>query len=162
MIRRSDLGLGAAAMVGLLLVLAACGTSGAKPAARTQPDRVAVTSSPTPTVSVSATPGYTGPRFDSPEAAMRYLAAAWNRHDVAALKHVTTPEGRAALTGMYDEAVNLRLDYCQARSGMGDYDCHFIHDYPARLHKKGEGHAEFIAGPARNPGWYMTVFVGCG
>jgi hypothetical protein len=160
MMSRFDLGLGAAGLVGMLLVLGACGTSGAKPAAQTQPDRLAVTSSPTPTW--SATPGYPGPHFHSPEAAMRYLAVAWNRHDVAAMKQVTTPEGRAALTQMYDEAVNLRLDYCQARAGQGDYDCHFVHDYPARLHKKGEGHAEFIAGPARNPGWYMTVFVGCG
>ncbi|MBV9098083.1 MAG: hypothetical protein JO079_08495 [Frankiaceae bacterium] len=154
MMRRSDLALSAAGMAGLLLVLVACGTAGVRPAAQKRPDRVAVTSTPTP--------GYTGPHFDSPEAAMRYLAAAWNRHDIVSMKHVTTPEGRAALTDMYGEAVNLRLDYCQARAGMGDYDCHFIHDYPVRLHKKGEGHAEFIAGPARNPGWYMTVFVGCG
>lgn len=93
---------------------------------------------------------------------MRYLAAAWNRKDLAAMKRVTTPAGRTALLDMYDEAVNLRLDYCQARSGQGDYDCHFVHDYPAKMHKKGEGQAEFLAGPARNPGWYMTVFLGCG
>jgi hypothetical protein len=35
--------------------------------------------------------------FDTPEAAMRYLAAAYNRDDLAALKKVTNPDrsGRA-------------------------------------------------------------------
>ena len=37
-----------------------------------------------------------------------------------------------------------------------------VHAYPASMHKKGHGEADFLAGPARNPGWYMTVFVGCG
>ena len=165
MMRPSDLALYAAGTVGLLLVVAACGT-GAKPIAATQPDRVAVTASPTPdsipTPAPTPTPTYTGPHFDSPEAAMRYLAAAWNGHDIAAMKPVTTPDGRDELINMYDEAVNLRLDYCEARSGQGDYDCHFSHDYPAKMHKKGVGHAEFLAGPARNPGWYMTLFVTCG
>jgi hypothetical protein len=93
---------------------------------------------------------------------MRYLATAWNRHDIVAMKHVTTPDSRAALFGMYREAVNLRLDRCTANGGQGDYDCQVTHDYPASMHNKGVGHAEFLAGPARNPGWYMTVFVGCG
>lgn len=158
--RRSSVGLCGAGVVGAVLVLTACSGGGAKPAAA-RPDSVVVTA-PSPAVTPSPTPTYTGPHFDSPEAAMRYLAAAWNRHDIVAMKHVTTPEGRAALFGMYQEAVNLRLDRCQARAGQGDFDCQFIHDYPASLHKKGLGHAEFLAGPARDPGWYMTVFVTCG
>jgi hypothetical protein len=167
MMRRSDVALCAAGAVGILLVLAGCGGSGAaKHTALGNPDRVFVTTSPTPDLSPTPvptpTPTYAGPHFDSPEAAMRYLTAAWNRHDIAAMKPVTTPDGRGELIDMYDEAVNLRLDYCQARSGQGDYDCHFTHDYPATMHKTGVGHAEFLAGPARNPGWYMTLFVGCG
>lgn len=164
MMRRSDLALCAAGAVGILLVIAACGGTGIKPSSASQPDRIAVSSTPTPAVTATPTPTptYTGPHFDSPEAAMRYLTAAWNRHDIKAMMPVTTPEGREELIDMYDEAVNLRLDYCQARAGQGDYDCHFTHDYPASMHKKGAGHAEFLAGPARNPGWYMTLFITCG
>lgn len=99
--------------------------------------------------------------FATPEAAMRYLAAAWNRNDKVALWHVTTPDGRDALDAMHDEAVNLRLDKC-TKNPAGDYTCEFTHDYPPSMHKKGIGHATFIAGPAREHGWYMTVFVTCG
>jgi hypothetical protein len=99
--------------------------------------------------------------FATPEAAMRYLAAAWNRNDKVALWHVTTPDGRDALDAMHNEAINLRLQKC-TRNPAGDYTCEFTHDYPASMHKNGIGHATFIAGPAREHGWYMTVFVGCG
>ena len=99
--------------------------------------------------------------FATPEAAMRYLAAAWNRNDKVALWHVTTPEGRNALDAMHDEAINLRLDSC-TKNPAGDYTCEFTHDYPPSMHKKGIGHATFIAGPAREHGWYMTYFEGCG
>ena len=99
--------------------------------------------------------------FSTPEAAMRYLAAAWNRNDKVALWHVTTPDGRDALDAMHDEAINLRLQKC-TKNPAGDYTCEFTHDYPPSMHRKGIGHATFIAGPAREHGWYMTVFVGCG
>jgi hypothetical protein len=160
--RTSAIAAWAASATGLLLILSACSSSQPTRASASRPNVVTVAAPPTESPSPTPTPTYTGPHFDSPEAAMRYLAAAWNRHDTVAMKRVTTPDGRAALLGMYDEAVNLRLDYCVARAGQGDYDCHFTHDYPASMHKHGVGHAEFIAGPARNPGWYMTVFEGCG
>jgi hypothetical protein len=92
---------------------------------------------------------------------MRYLAAAWNRDDKVALCHVTTAAARGQLNGMHGEAVNLRLNHC-SRMPAGDYECFFDHDYPAKLHKKGHGEAQFLAGPAKTPGWYMTVFEGCG
>ena len=99
--------------------------------------------------------------FATPEAAMRYLAAAWNRNDQVALRHVTTPDGRNALETMRSEAVNLRLEKC-TKNPAGDYTCDFIHDYPRSMHKSGTGTATFIAGPAREHGWYMTYFEGCG
>jgi hypothetical protein len=102
-----------------------------------------------------------GPYFATPQAAMRYLAAAWNRHDKVALWHVTTPDGRDALEEMRSEAVNLRLRNC-TKNPAGDYTCVFDHDYPLSMHKLGHGTATFVAGPAREHGWYMTVFVGCG
>jgi hypothetical protein len=30
------------------------------------------------------------------------------------------------------------------------------------MHKHGIGHAYFDVGPADTPGWYMTVYEGCG
>jgi hypothetical protein len=94
---------------------------------------------------------------------MRYLASAYNRHDVAALRRVTTPSAREALLEMRSEAVNLRLQTCD-RQPEGDYICTFAHDYPRALHKKASEHgsATFLVGPATKPGWYMTVLQECG
>jgi hypothetical protein len=103
----------------------------------------------------------TGPHFDTPQEAMRYLAAAYNRNDVAALKKVTNASARAALISMRQEAVNLRLTSCSRRAN-GDYVCLFRHDYPAGLHRHGDGHATFLAAPADKPGWYMTILINCG
>jgi hypothetical protein len=117
--------------------------------------------SPTPSVSYVSNED-AGLYFATPEAAMRYLAAAWNRHDKVALRHVTTPDGRNALEAMRSEAVNLRLRACTKNPGAGDFTCVFDHDYPPSMHKRGHGTATFIAGPARAHGWYMTYFEGCG
>jgi hypothetical protein len=111
---------------------------------------------------VTTPPKPTSPHFDSPQQAMRYLTAAYNRGDLAALRKVTTASARGALLDMRKEAVNLRLDSCSKRLNAGDYDCYFDHDYPASLHRSGHGHATFLAAPATRPGWYMTVLIGCG
>jgi len=112
----------------------------------------------------TTTPPAQPPHFDTPQAAMTYLAAAWNRMDTVALGHVTNPAARAQLEGMRSEAANLRLDHCDRRP-QGDYTCYFLHDYPVgypmRMHR-GAGQAIFLAGPAIKPGWYMTVFQSCG
>jgi hypothetical protein len=104
------------------------------------------------------------PHFDTPPAAMTYLAAAWNSHDIVDLDHVTNPAARAQLVAMHSEAVNLRLDHCTGRP-QGDYLCYFNHDYPASTATTlpgGQGQMVVLVGPARTPGWYMTVFVSCG
>jgi hypothetical protein len=46
----------------------------------------------------------------------------------------------------------------------GDETCHFQHDYPAgySVAPDARGEAVFLVGPADTPGWYMTVFQGCG
>jgi hypothetical protein len=103
------------------------------------------------------------PHFATPQGAMRYLASAYNRIDMVELKHVTTPQGRAALLDMRPLAVNLQLLGCKANSGRGDYDCTFSHDYPAAMHKPGKGSpAIFTVAPADRVGWYMTVLESCG
>jgi hypothetical protein len=100
--------------------------------------------------------------FATPEASMRYLAAAYNRNDVAALKHVTTPQARNNLLFMRPNADNLRLVSCTANAGRGDYSCAFTHGYPAAMHQAGTGHAHFTIAPADRVGWYMTVLDDCG
>jgi hypothetical protein len=99
--------------------------------------------------------------FTTPQGAMRYLAAAYNRDDLPALKKVTNASARSALIAMRQEATNLALASCSRRAS-GDYVCQFRHDYPARLHRSGHGHATFLAAPAGKPGWYMTVLIDCG
>jgi hypothetical protein len=104
------------------------------------------------------------PHFDTPEAAMRYLARAWNADDQVSLRHVTNPSARDELDAMHDVAVNLTLKGCEERSWLGDYICTFSHDFPADAsghRRSGKGEAVFIAGPADTPGWYMTVFESC-
>ncbi len=138
--------------------------AGAQAAAGTPTGRVLAATSPPP-----AQPPPAGQRsletstvhFTTPQAAMEYLAAAYNNDDLTALGHVTTPRARADLLGMRSEAVNLRLQNCSRRP-VGDYVCQFAHDYPSSLHRSGHGHAVFLAGPADKPGWYMTVLKGCG
>ena len=107
-------------------------------------------------------PGGPSPHFDTPEAAMVYLASAWNRDDLADLCQVTNPNARLLLLTMHREAVNLRLDHCDKEEVAGGYGCVFDHDYPKRMHKKGVGHTWVAVAPADIPGWYMTVYEGCG
>ena len=114
---------------------------------------------PTVTTPKSAAPP--SPYFKTPEAAMRYLASAYNRHDTTALKHVTTPVARDNLEGMRTMADNLKLVSCEANRDRGDYVCEFVHDYPAKLKKSGHGMAHFTAAPADKYGWYMTVLIDC-
>ena len=107
------------------------------------------------------------PHFGSPDAAMRYLAAAWNANDLVSLKHVTDPSARDELNNMHGVAINLRLNHCD-HNPAGDYTCYFDHDYPPHAsttmvmqNASKPGEAVFLVGPAATPGWYMTVFESC-
>ena len=100
-------------------------------------------------------------QFATPEGAMRYLAAAYNRNDLAALMHVTTPAARHNLLFMRPNADNLQLVGCTANAGRGDYLCGFTHGFPAAMHQSGTGHAHFTVAPADRVGWYMTVLDDC-
>jgi hypothetical protein len=99
--------------------------------------------------------------FDTPQSAMTYLAAAWNRNDLAAICQVTNPNSRSLLNNMHSEAVNLQLKKCE-RMAVGLYACTFTHDYPKRLHAKGHGKTWLEVAAADNPGWYLLDYVGCG
>jgi hypothetical protein len=107
-------------------------------------------------------PPSSGVHFATPESAMRYLAGAYNRDDLAALMHVTTPAARHNLLAMRADATDLRLVGCTASPGRGDYLCGFTHGSPAAAHQAGRGQAHFTVAPADRPGWYMTVLNDCG
>ncbi len=145
------------------LLLSACGTATHPTVLRPPAPTPTPSPSVAPTHRAAPTPPATGPHFATPEAAMRYLAAAWNNHDLVSLKHVTDPNARNALEAMRSEAANLRLDHCTFMAARGDYECYFQHGFPAGYHHTHPlGAAEFTVGPAARPGWYMTYFVGCG
>jgi hypothetical protein len=125
-----------------------------RPAA--EPAAAPASSAPPP----AAAPGSIGPHFDTPQAAMIYLADAYNAGDLTALHHVTEPRAFSRLMSMRSDAINLRLKYCTPNP-RGDFTCYFRHDFPASEHKTGHGQAVFIAAPALNPGWYMYQFQSC-
>lgn len=108
------------------------------------------------------------PHFATPEAAMRFMARAWNDGDLEHLKWVTDPAVRVDLSNMHREAVNLRLASCEKDDdyGKGQYLCTFTHDYPVGYAgykgPHGKGSAAFIAGPVSRTGWYMTEYITCG
>ncbi len=109
------------------LVLSGCGTQPApvQPVAQSQdlasvavPPTASTPPAATPTASTRTTPTPSatpttpptrGPLLQSPEAAMRFMAAAFDRRDLTALRTVTTPESRRELFDMWPEQVHLRL-----------------------------------------------------
>jgi len=155
----------------LLFVVAGCATS-SHVSGSSDTSGIRVSTAPSSAFSPSASvtspspalPAAKPPHFSSPEAAMRYLATAWNDRDAVALRHVTDPSARYQLDAMHSEAVNLKLSRC-TRQPAGDYQCTFSHDFPSGYQRpmaEKHGEAVFLVGPALTPGWYMTVYQHCG
>ncbi len=109
------------------------------------------------------------PHFDSPAAAMTYLAAAWNSNNVEDVDWVTDPSGRQELDSMASLMVNLKFKNCTLNP-TNDYTCYFTHDItpttsPTTYPNPGgypPGEAVFTVGPADAPGWYLTDVIHCG
>jgi hypothetical protein len=101
------------------------------------------------------------PYFRTPQAAMRYLVRAYNRHDDKAIAHVTTTSARQALLPMRAYAPALALVACTPRNA-GDYECSFTHTLAKPSPGHRHGHATFYVAPAYRHGWYMTVLLDCG
>ena len=104
------------------------------------------------------------PMFATPEAAMRFLAMAYNTKDEASLKKVTTPEAREALEDMRPIAPRLTFEECIRTDGI--YYCNFTHTYPeGSRHDHGDDHEHGTAGvqlaAADKPGWYMRFLISC-
>jgi hypothetical protein len=109
------------------------------------------------------------PHFDTPQAAMTYLASAWNAGDVQEIDYVTDPNGRQELDSMASVMVNLRFETCSPNPS-GDYTCYFMHDIKASTSRTTypnpmnypPGEAVFTVAPAEAPGWYLTNVIHCG
>lgn len=109
------------------------------------------------------------PHFDTPQAAMTYLAGAWNSNDVRQIDYVTSPAGRRQMDSMAAQMANLRFDHCTPNPA-GDYTCYFQHDIapstsPTTYPNPGNyppGEAVFTVAPAGGPGWYLTFVIHCG
>ncbi|HEV2889348.1 MAG TPA: hypothetical protein VGX28_03150 [Frankiaceae bacterium] len=97
-------------------------------------------------------------RWRTPEAAMRFLARAYNAKDAEALKDVTTPAAREMLNPMREWAANLRLVKCTDTTA-GSFDCTFTHSIKGSTET---GHATLRVNPARKQGWYATLVAECG
>jgi hypothetical protein len=109
------------------------------------------------------------PHFDTPEAAMTYLASAWNAGNVQEIDYVTDPAGRQQMDSMASLMMNLQFRYC-TRNPAGDYTCYFMHDIAASSSSTTypnpanypPGEAVFTVAPAATPGWYLTNVIHCG
>jgi hypothetical protein len=167
-----------AGAVGLMILASACASgpphqvsaTGARPrhataalaASRPAPAPAASRPAPTASPATGATAaGYTGPHFTTPQAAMTYMAAAYNSDDTTAMHAVTDPQAFTSLLAMRSSDVDLRLKSCTA-TPRGDYMCSVRYSDPASRHNSGYRTAMLIAAPALNPGWYMYRFLyGC-
>ena len=150
-------------------------SASASPVASTPPS-VPTTTTPASAPKPSAVPVAAGsaPHFATPDAAMRYLVAAYNSHDIAAEMHVTTPDSRAALETERQWVNTFSFHSCTLNPGGGDYSCQF--DMVSKVKTAtnddfnpfGEdvvenmGEITVLVAPAQRPGWYMYFNEGCG
>lgn len=109
------------------------------------------------------------PHFATPDAAMAYLAKAWNEGNVQELDYVTDPAGRDQMNSMAAQMVNLQFKSC-TENPAGDYTCYFMHNIAPNVtgttypNPDGypPGEAVFTVAPAATPGWYLTEVEHCG
>jgi hypothetical protein len=109
------------------------------------------------------------PHFDTPQAAMTYLARAWNTSNVKGIDYVTDPAGRQEMDSMASLMVNLQFKNC-TQNPAGDYTCYFSHNItpstsPTTFPNPDNfppGEAVFTVAPAGAPGWYLTNVIHCG
>jgi hypothetical protein len=153
------------------------GGQGAVPAATSSPTPTSTTPTakptPTPVSLATATPTSTPvatptakptppPLFATPEAAMAYMARAFDARDITALKKVTTPQSRQELFDMWPGQVHLRLSRCEKDGDSYAYVCFFPHDPPKGMDPTAVPEAVMVVEPAARPGWYMSELSECG
>jgi hypothetical protein len=176
--RYSRLAGAAAGAAGLMILASGCASGAPHQASGTgaRPQQTTATvapSPPAPTPSAtrrpvpaaspatgSTSPAYTGPHFTTPQAAMTYLAAAYNSDDATAMHAVTDAQAFTSLQAMRYSEVDLQFVSCTPRQ-QGDYVCTVRYSLGSSSNSEHRA-AMLIAAPALNPGWYMYRFIsGC-
>ncbi len=120
------------------------------------------TSTSTPVTTPTTKPTPLPPLFATPEAAMAYMARAFDQRDITALKKVTTPQSRQELFDMWPGQVHLRLSRCEKDGDSYAYVCFFPHDPPKGMDPTSVPEAVMVVEPAARPGWYMSELSECG
>jgi hypothetical protein len=137
-------------------------TSASTPTTPTPVSTPTATPTSTPVTTPTAKPTPPPPLFATPEAAMAYMARAFDERDIAALKKVTTPQSRQELFDMWPGQVHLRLSRCEKDGDSYAYVCFFPHDPPKGMDPTAVPEAVMVVEPAARPGWYMSELSECG
>jgi hypothetical protein len=145
----------------------------AHPASASVSPTAAVT--PAPTIAVTAVTAATTepvPHFTTPDAAMRYLAGAYNSGDEAAIRHVTTPDSRTQFESERQWVQTFRFRECTANGAPAwDYTCVLdITAYVPGVNPNIDAttgvvvmdEVALLVGPAARTGYYVEANEGCG
>jgi len=112
------------------------------------------------------------PHFATPEAAMRYLAAAYNSGDETAIRHVTTPDSRTQFEAERQWVQTFRFRECTANGAPAwDYNC--VLDITANVPGVSPNidattglvvmdEVALLVAPAARTGYYVEANEGCG
>jgi hypothetical protein len=139
------------------------------------PSAIAV---PTPTIPAdpkvvhAAVSAAQPPHFATPDAAMRYLAAAYNSGNETAIRHVTTPDSRTQFEAERQWVKTFRFSDCTANGApTWDYNCvlDIIANVPgvspnidANTGLVVMDEVALLVAPAARTGYYVEANEGCG
>jgi predicted lipid-binding transport protein (Tim44 family) len=128
----------------------------------------AASASPVPSIPTSVS----APHFTTPDDAMRYLAAAYNSGDEAAIRHVTTPDSRSQFESERQWVKTFRFRDCTANGApTWDYNCtlDIIANVPgvspnidATTGLVVMDEVALLVAPAARTGYYVEANEGCG
>lgn len=126
----------------------------------------------TPVATTMATKTVPVPHFTTPDAAMRYLAAAYNSGNEAAIRHVTTPDSRGQFESERQWVKTFRFRDCTANGAPAwDYTCvlDIVANAPgvspnidATTGAVVMDEVALLVAPAARTGYYLEANQGCG
>jgi hypothetical protein len=141
------------------------------PAAPAAVESAPVPPPPAPAVSTPPPPAgvvtdVVAPHFETPDAAMRYLVAAYNANNETNIKHVTTPDSRDQFEAERQWVKAFRFNNC-APDGAPTWDYTCVLDITKTMPGVAVGdqvmdEVTVIVGPAARPGYYLVANHGCG
>jgi hypothetical protein len=111
------------------------------------------------------------PHFDTPDAAMRYLVAAYNANNETNIRHVTTPDSREQFEAERQWVKEFRFRDCTPNSAPNwDYTCVLdiattMPGVQAATDPTGNeimDEVTVLVAAAARPGYYLEANEGCG